>query len=66
LRNVAIALGNAVRSAPDEKTQAVYLQALEERADHPSALVQEHRRWALAQADVGLTNGPRPPAPTAG
>ena len=66
LRNVAIALGNAVRSAPDEKTQALYLQALAERADHPSALVQEHRRWAMAQADVGLTHAPTPPRPMAG
>lgn len=65
LRNVAIALGNAVRSAPDEQTQTLYLQALDERADHPSALVQEHRRWAMAQADVRLTHGPKPPAPTA-
>lgn len=66
LRNVAIALGNAVRSAPDEQTQTVYLQALAERADHPSALVQEHRRWALAQADRSLTTEPTPPMPTAG
>jgi hypothetical protein len=44
----------------------LYLQALEERADHPSALVQEHRRWAMAQADVGLTHAPTHPRPTVG
>jgi len=66
LRNVAIALGNAVRSAPDAATQAVFLQALAERADHPSALVQEHRRWAMAQADRALTTEPTPPRPKAG
>jgi epoxyqueuosine reductase len=66
LRNVAIALGNAVRSAPDSATQAVFLQALAERADHPSALVQEHRRWAMAQADRALTTEPTPPRPKAG
>ncbi|MFM2074201.1 MAG: tRNA epoxyqueuosine(34) reductase QueG [Pseudomonadota bacterium] len=65
LRNVAIALGNAVRSAVDEQTQVVYLQALAERADHPSALVQEHRRWAMAQADAVFTSGPVPPTPKA-
>lgn len=65
LRNVAIALGNAVRSAPDAATQAVFLQALAERVDHPSALVQEHRRWALAQADAVFTSGPVPPVPKA-
>jgi epoxyqueuosine reductase len=66
LRNVAIALGNAVRSAPDAATQAVFLQALAERADHPSALVQEHRRWAMAQADRALITEPTPPRPKAG
>jgi epoxyqueuosine reductase len=66
LRNVAIALGNAVRSAPDAATQAVFLQALAEREDHPSALVQEHRRWALAQAAAGFTNETTRPKPTVG
>jgi epoxyqueuosine reductase len=66
LRNVAIALGNAVRSAPNAATQAVFLQALAERDDHPSALVQEHRRWALAQATTVLTSAPTHPRPTVG
>jgi epoxyqueuosine reductase len=44
LRNVAVALGNAppARAARD---------ALEGRADHPSPLVREHVRWALAMHD---------------
>ena len=42
LRNVAVALGNAPRSAA---TRA----ALEARADHPSELVREHVAWALAK-----------------
>ena len=42
LRNVAVALGNAPRSAAT-------LAALESRADHPSELVREHVGWALAQ-----------------
>ncbi len=45
LRNVAVALGNALRSSPDADVRA----ALQSRADHPSALVQEHVQWALAQ-----------------
>ncbi len=42
LRNVAVALGNAPASS-----RAV--QVLERRRDHPSALVREHVRWALAR-----------------
>lgn len=42
LRNIAVALGNA-RTRPD------IVQALNRRLDHPSALVREHVRWALAQ-----------------
>jgi epoxyqueuosine reductase len=42
LRNIAVALGNA---APDPRARA----ALESRLEHPSALVREHVRWALAQ-----------------
>lgn len=42
LRNIAVALGNAV-SRPD------IIHALESRADHPSELVREHVNWALLQ-----------------
>lgn len=42
LRNIAVALGNA------PKTDDV-LAALQQRADHPSALVREHVAWALAR-----------------
>jgi epoxyqueuosine reductase len=42
LRNVAVALGNA-------PAEPAVQQALEARADHPSALVREHVGWALAQ-----------------
>ena len=40
LRNIAVALGNAPKSAE-------VLAALQARADHPSALVREHVAWAL-------------------
>ena len=44
LRNIAVALGNAVRAAPDQELT----HALAARATHPSALVREHVAWALA------------------
>ena len=42
LRNIAVALGNAATSGD-------VIAALEGRSDHPSALVREHVRWALAR-----------------
>jgi epoxyqueuosine reductase len=42
LRNLAVGLGNAPASAE-------VVAALRARADHPSALVREHVRWALSQ-----------------
>ncbi|MCS6763336.1 MAG: tRNA epoxyqueuosine(34) reductase QueG [Candidatus Protistobacter heckmanni] len=59
LRNIAVALGNALRKAAREGAQdsatqaparaAAYRAALRSRAAHPSALVREHVQWALAQ-----------------
>jgi epoxyqueuosine reductase len=43
LRNIAVALGNAVRISADPDL----VQALNQRAEHPSALVREHVQWAL-------------------
>jgi epoxyqueuosine reductase len=43
LRNVAIALGNALRCAPDPALE----EALVRRLHHDSALVREHVQWAL-------------------
>ncbi len=42
LRNIAVALGNAV-------TSEVVVNALTNRANHPSGLVREHVAWALQQ-----------------
>ncbi|MFZ2855511.1 MAG: tRNA epoxyqueuosine(34) reductase QueG [Rhodocyclaceae bacterium] len=47
LRNIAVALGNALRKAPND---AQIVAALGAQAQHPSALVREHVGWALAQA----------------
>ena len=48
LRNVAVAMGNAPRNP-------AIIEALQSRAEHPSALVREHVAWALQRQD------PRPP-----
>jgi len=45
LRNIAVALGNALRATGDPQLES----ALRSRAGHPSALVQEHVQWALAR-----------------
>jgi len=42
LRNLAVALGNATSSP-------AVVQALQQRRDHPSAILREHIEWALAQ-----------------
>lgn len=47
LRNIAVALGNALRSTAAD---ASLRRALQARADHPSLLVREHVAWALDQA----------------
>jgi epoxyqueuosine reductase len=43
LRNIAIAIGNALAVAEDPQLR----QALQARRDHQSALVREHVEWAL-------------------
>ena len=43
LRNVAVALGNALRATGDAGVRA----ALQSRAEDASALVREHVTWAL-------------------
>jgi epoxyqueuosine reductase len=49
LRNLAVALGNAA-AAPDVRA------ALQAKADHASALVREHVRWALRQQSLRSTD----------
>ena len=54
LRNIAVALGNALRSshtALPAQERAVLRAALQARAGHASPLVREHVAWALAQSD---------------
>lgn len=50
LRNIAIALGNALRALPSGDPQAAELRAaLHARQEHASDIVREHVAWALAQ-----------------
>ncbi|MDD3529487.1 MAG: tRNA epoxyqueuosine(34) reductase QueG [Gallionellaceae bacterium] len=55
LRNLAVAIGNAPRSAANR-------QALLARRDHPSALVREHVAWALEQFDTIAPASPGNPS----
>ncbi|MEY4138252.1 MAG: tRNA epoxyqueuosine(34) reductase QueG [Pseudomonadota bacterium] len=48
LRNIAVALGNALRVADAESAGPLEI-ALMSRAEHPSDMVREHVAWALAQ-----------------
>jgi len=50
LRNLAVAMGNALRGAIDEDERACIVAALRARAEDPSPLVREHVHWALQAA----------------
>ena len=52
LRNIAVALGNALRDAGVAQARELRA-ALLSRAEHESALVREHVAWALAQRPEG-------------
>jgi epoxyqueuosine reductase len=50
LRNLAVAMGNALRApASAGVDQSALRSALQNRREHPSMLVREHLNWALAQ-----------------
>ena len=46
-RNIAVALGNA-------PADAAIIEALQQRRDSASVMVQEHIDWALARQQAGL------------
>ena len=52
LRNIAVAMGNALRAGPD----AAITAALQGALQHPSELVREHVLWALAVDAESLTD----------
>jgi epoxyqueuosine reductase len=52
LRNVAVALGNALRLAHEPAQAVPWRAALQAQSQHADALVREHVQWALAQNPV--------------
>ena len=52
LRNISVALGNALRYAMEKDSAARMIAVLETHQHHPAALVREHVAWALAQAHL--------------
>lgn len=54
LRNIAVALGNALRTCTDNEQIRIMQQALEQHLAHPHALVREHVIWALKQTGVDI------------
>jgi epoxyqueuosine reductase len=57
LRNIAVALGNALRGSLGRDADAAARAALQARVQHPSALVREHVEWALGQAASASADG---------
>ncbi len=53
LRNIAVALGNA---SPSPEV----IEALQARADHPSAIVREHVAWALRRQEQAARSERKP------
>jgi epoxyqueuosine reductase len=52
LRNIAVGLGNGLRELGAGAGGGALKRALEQRRDHPSALVREHVAWALTQCGM--------------
>jgi epoxyqueuosine reductase len=49
LRNLAVGMGNALRTLPDGPEVDALLQSLRRRVSDPSLIVREHVVWALSQ-----------------
>ena len=59
-RNLAVAMGNALRTLPESSMRSALCAALAEALPDASELVHQHIDWALQQ--IGATSGPRSPA----
>lgn len=55
LRNIAVAMGNALRVSQDRAWCAQAAHALQSRLLYPDPLVREHAQWALDQLPRALT-----------
>ena len=66
-RNLAVALGNALRAANEGAAAEAIARALAGRLAETSELVREHIEWALAQAGArgAIASPPAPPATAA-
>ena len=62
-RNIAVAMGNALRALPESTLRSAMRAALVGAVPDASELLREHIDWALQQA--GATDGPRSPATAA-
>ncbi|WP_347554918.1 tRNA epoxyqueuosine(34) reductase QueG [Robbsia sp. KACC 23696] len=61
LRNIAVALGNALRVTSDTAARQRLREALTRHVDHPDPVVREHVAWALVQGAVStLSLAPAP------
>jgi epoxyqueuosine reductase len=54
LRNIAVAMGNALATLTNKTQRDAILQALQTRAEHPSEIVREHVAWAIDQSQIGI------------
>ena len=52
LRNIAVAMGNALRAEIADDERAGIIEALQARADDPSPVVREHVEWALRYGET--------------
>ena len=62
VRNLAIALGNALRQSQDPQHTRQLLHALSRRRDDASVLVREHVQWALEQHTLNQASPEKPTA----
>ena len=62
-RNVAVALGNALRATVDPQHRTALRAALGARYEASSPLVREHIDWALAQGSLSAAQPLNPAAP---
>jgi len=61
-RNLAVAMGNAVRALPESELCSALRGALAQALPDASELVREHIEWALLQSAAKATDEPRSPA----
>jgi len=58
LRNVAVALGNALAAVLSPSEAQAIRRSLQDRLAHPSSLVREHVQWALLQGHSDARQSP--------